>query len=200
MRQRPSVARALAMNAEFLLSDEPLWALDALTLADLADEILDIWEQDKKTCILITNDVDEAILLADRVVMITNGPHATIGKIVNVGLRRPRPISSCANVSKFAPDTVKNPKIRPSLSVRAGCSIQLSHRAFIPRRPKQLVIEVAYSTENRQTGQNRWFSTSLNPGSIQLHLEKLCGLGNTFTARLVNTGHLQCHGLTSKSS
>ncbi|MBF9060784.1 ATP-binding cassette domain-containing protein [Rhodobacterales bacterium HKCCSP123] len=90
MRQRVNVARALAMDPEMLLLDEPLSALDALTRGNLAEEIEKIWEADKKTCVLITNDVDEAILLADRVVMMTNGPRATIGKITEVGLPRPR--------------------------------------------------------------------------------------------------------------
>ncbi|WP_018996973.1 ABC transporter ATP-binding protein [Hirschia maritima] len=90
MRQRVSVARALAMNPEILLLDEPLSALDALTRSKLQDEITEIWDQEKKTVVLITNDVDEAILLADRIIPLNPGPNASLGPDFKVDIPRPR--------------------------------------------------------------------------------------------------------------
>lgn len=90
MRQRVAVARALAMQPEVLLLDEPLSALDALTRAKLQDEFADICQKEKKTIILITNDVDEAILLADRIIPLKPGPNATLGPDFRVDIARPR--------------------------------------------------------------------------------------------------------------
>lgn len=90
MRQRVSVARALAMNPQMLLLDEPLSALDALTRGTLQSEIEKIWSRDRKTVILITNDVDEGLLLADRIIPLNPGPGATLGPAFNVPLARPR--------------------------------------------------------------------------------------------------------------
>ena len=90
MRQRVGIARALAMSPEVLLLDEPLSALDALTRAKLGDEIERIWEEDKKTVVLVTNDVDEALLLADRIIPLTVGPGATLAKEFVIDLPRPR--------------------------------------------------------------------------------------------------------------
>lgn len=90
MRQRVAVARALAMRPEVLLLDEPLSALDALTRAKLQDEFADICQKEKKTIILITNDVDEAILLADRIIPLKPGPNATLGPDFPVNIARPR--------------------------------------------------------------------------------------------------------------
>ena len=90
MRQRVNVARALSASPEILLLDEPLSALDALTRGNLQDEILRIWEQEKKTVILITNDVDEGLLMADRIIPLNPGPGATFGPEFEINLARPR--------------------------------------------------------------------------------------------------------------
>ena len=90
MRQRVSVARALAAEPKILLLDEPLGALDALTRATLQDEIVRIWEQDRRTIVLITNDVDEGIMTAARIIPLSAGPGATLGPSVAVDIARPR--------------------------------------------------------------------------------------------------------------
>jgi len=101
MRQRVAVARALAMQSEVLLLDEPLSALDALTRANLQDELAAICEQEKKTIILITNDVDEAILLADRIIPLTTAPSATLGPEFTVDLPRPRDRAAMNHDQRF---------------------------------------------------------------------------------------------------
>ncbi len=90
MRQRVSVARALAMDPQVLLLDEPLSALDALTRATLQDEISRIWQENRKTVVLITNDPDEGIYLADRILPLGSGPGATLGPSIRIDLPRPR--------------------------------------------------------------------------------------------------------------
>jgi len=90
MKQRVGIARALAMQPEVLLMDEPFGALDALTRAHMQDSLMEIQNELNNTVIMITHDVDEAVLLSDRIVMMTNGPEATIGEILDVNLERPR--------------------------------------------------------------------------------------------------------------
>ncbi len=90
MKQRVGIARALAMEPKVLLLDEPFGALDALTRARLQDELLQIVASTQSTVVMVTHDVDEAVLLSDRIVMMTNGPSATIGEVLSVDLARPR--------------------------------------------------------------------------------------------------------------
>ena len=90
MKQRVGIARALSMEPKVLLMDEPFGALDALTRAKLQDELMKICEKTKATVVMVTHDVDEAVLLSDKIVMMTNGPAATIGEVLHVDLPRPR--------------------------------------------------------------------------------------------------------------
>ncbi|WP_442508797.1 ABC transporter ATP-binding protein [Novipirellula sp. SH528] len=101
MRQRTSLARTLAMKPKVLLLDEPLSALDALTRSVLQEEILKIWEEERQTCLMITNDVDEAILVADRIVALNPGPRASLGPMFTVELDRPREKSSLNHNERF---------------------------------------------------------------------------------------------------
>lgn len=90
MKQRVGIARAFALSPRLLLLDEPFGMLDSLTRWELQEVLMDVWKRTQVTAICVTHDVDEAILLADRIVMMTNGPNATIGKILDVHLPRPR--------------------------------------------------------------------------------------------------------------
>jgi nitrate/nitrite transport system ATP-binding protein len=101
MRQRVGIARAFALSPRLLLLDEPFGMLDSLTRWDLQDVLVETWNRTKVTAIMVTHDVDEAILLADRVVMMTNGPNATIGKILEVDLPRPRDRKALLEDPKF---------------------------------------------------------------------------------------------------
>ncbi|MEB3351953.1 MAG: nitrate ABC transporter ATP-binding protein [Cyanobacteriota bacterium] len=90
MKQRVAIARALAVSPRVLVLDEPFGALDAITKEELQEELLAIWREQKPTVLMITHDIDEALFLADRIVMMTNGPAATIGEILTVPFERPR--------------------------------------------------------------------------------------------------------------
>ncbi|WP_339379896.1 ABC transporter ATP-binding protein [Azoarcus taiwanensis] len=101
MKQRVGIARALAMEPKVLLLDEPFGALDALTRAHLQDEVMRIQAELHNTVMMITHDVDEAVLLSDRIVMMTNGPSATIGQIMDVELPRPRDRIALADDARY---------------------------------------------------------------------------------------------------
>ncbi len=90
MRQRCGIARAFALSPKMLLLDEPFGMLDSLTRYELQEVLLDLWQRDQKTALMVTHDVDEALFLSDRVIMMTNGPAATVGEILEVKFPRPR--------------------------------------------------------------------------------------------------------------
>ncbi|WP_295954200.1 ABC transporter ATP-binding protein [Rhodoferax sp.] len=101
MKQRVGIARALSMEPKVLLMDEPFGALDALTRAKLQDELLAIVQKTQSTVVMVTHDVDEAVLLSDKIVMLTNGPAATIGEVLSVDLPRPRNRVELAESSNY---------------------------------------------------------------------------------------------------
>ena len=101
MKQRVGIARALSMQPKVLLMDEPFGALDALTRAHLQDELMKIAQETHSTVIMVTHDVDEAVLLSDKIVMMTNGPAATIGEVQEVKLERPRDRLALASDAQY---------------------------------------------------------------------------------------------------
>jgi nitrate/nitrite transport system ATP-binding protein len=101
MKQRVAIARALSIQPQVLILDEPFGALDAITKEELQDELLEIWRQQQVTVLMITHDIDEALYLADRLVMMTNGPNAQIGEIMDIGFARPRDRSAIMSSSQY---------------------------------------------------------------------------------------------------
>ena len=130
MRQRVGIARALAMDPQILLLDEPLGALDALTRATLQDEIGRIWERARKTVVLITNDVDEGILLADRIIPLSAGPGATLGPECVVDIPRPRDRTALNHDARFK--TIRREISDYLLDSRGRQKVTVSKKLHLP--------------------------------------------------------------------
>jgi len=139
MRQRVSVARALAMDPQILLLDEPLSALDALTRATLQDEISRIWSENQKTVVLITNDVDEGILLADRVIPLSAGPNATLGPSFTIDIQRPRDRKAINHEPRFK--EIRRDIINWLLASKGERKVTLTKKLVLPDiEPEDLSI------------------------------------------------------------
>lgn len=149
MRQRVSVARALAIDPQILLLDEPLSALDALTRATLQDEISRIWEESKKTVVLITNDADEAIFLADRIIPLTPGPNATLGPEIMVDLPRPRDRKALNHDSRFK--AIRAELVEYLLSCKQNSRTSISKKLHLPDiEPEDLSVPRNYFSPRRE--------------------------------------------------
>lgn len=139
MRQRVSVARALAMDPQILLLDEPLGALDALTRATLQDEISRIWSENHKTVVLITNDVDEGILLADRVIPLSAAPSATLGPSFKIDIPRPRDRKAINHDERFK--AIRRDIINWLLASKGERKVTLTKKLVLPNiEPEDLSI------------------------------------------------------------
>jgi nitrate/nitrite transport system ATP-binding protein len=101
MKQRVAIARALAIRPQILILDEPFGALDAITKEEMQEELVKIWQEHKLTVLMITHDIDEALFLADRLVMMTNGPSAKIGEVLEIPFERPRDRDKVMDTDKY---------------------------------------------------------------------------------------------------
>ncbi|KQS83779.1 MULTISPECIES: ABC transporter ATP-binding protein [unclassified Rhizobium] len=164
MRQRVAVARALAMQPQVLLMDEPLSALDALTRSKLQDEFAAISEQEKKTIILVTNDVDEAILLADRIIPLTPGPNATLGPSFDVTLSRPRDRAEMNSDPDFirlrAEVTAYLMDVGADRNTSVGRIIELPNVIPITQKPMKDKLPAAYERAARTVVERRFVEFS----------------------------------------
>jgi nitrate ABC transporter ATP-binding subunit len=160
MRQRVGIARAFALEPKVLLLDEPFSLLDVVTRMELQDELMGLWQKERKTVLMVTHDVDEALLLADRVVMMTNGPAATVGDILTVPFERPRMRLSMADDERYHP--ARN-RLLSFLESRAGHGLangsgeSKQHVAPASVTPEELFIVEKY------TGLNRFREKYRNP-------------------------------------
>ena len=151
MRQRVSVARALAVEPQVLLLDEPFGALDALTRATLQDELARIWEKDHRTVVLITNDVDEGILLADRIIPLSMGPGATLGPAIDVAVQRPRDRKAMNHDAGFK--AVRNRVIEYLLGPGRGSNRPETRSAVAAPVPTSALASVAAANETSPTAE-----------------------------------------------
>jgi nitrate/nitrite transport system ATP-binding protein len=135
MRQRVGIARAFAIQPKLLLMDEPFGALDALTRGMIQEELVRIWEQTHQTVFMITHDVDEAILLADRVLLMTNGPHARVAESVLIDIPRPRDRSQIIHHPGYYPirNHLVDFLVRRSKELAGGAHTSGDDMSAVPR-------------------------------------------------------------------
>ena len=169
MRQRVAVARALAMNPQMLLLDEPLSALDALTRANIQDEILNIWSQEKKTVVLITNDVDEGLMMADRIIPLNPGPGATFGPEFRVPLARPRDRGAMNHSDEYK--NLRRDITQYLMKVGADQEVDMSNIISLPSIRPNTASELPASTATAVTATE-------TPSRAQIHLERYVEFSN----------------------
>ena len=154
MRQRVSLARALAMDPQILLLDEPLGALDALTRATLQDELSRIWQQDQKTVVMITNDADEGIYLADRIIPLSAGPNATLGPSLTIDIPRPRDRKGVNHNPCFK--AIRSEIVDYLLSTGARRRTVITQKMFLPElEPEDLSVPRNVFSPRRQPVRRR---------------------------------------------
>lgn len=169
MRQRVAVARALAMNPQMLLLDEPLSALDALTRANIQDEILNIWSQEKKTVVLITNDVDEGLMMADRIIPLNPGPGATFGPEFRVTLARPRDRGAMNHSDEYK--NLRRDITQYLMKVGAEQEVDMSNIISLPSIRPNTASELPASTATPVPATD-------TPSRPQIHLERYVEFSN----------------------